>query len=151
MMNRGGQSRKAVALVSEGRRPIGLAPKGRGYHWKQMWRYLINEFPWVDSTHRRWLIETTDQLIELGNIKAFFEEREKAMRKAGKPVALAYLTDDGGKRHPLMIQKQAHLEVVRRLLVSLGASPQSQVRLVTDAQRATESDHPASEYFSDGE
>jgi len=124
-------------VLAGGRTPVGPAPKGSGKVWSEVWRKMIAELPWLDRTHRLYMEEALDIMRQREEVREFFALRKEQMVKQNQHPAAAYLTDDGARRHPLAVQGIALSDAMRKVLTSLGASPQSQMKLVAQVRNAT--------------
>jgi len=112
------------------------------------WRELRDELPWVDYSHRQIFEEAVEVLVECLRLRLFFAKRVKEFKAQGKMEAEAYLTDDGTQKHPLFTMKMAHGTTLRRALAELGATPQSQSRMIATIQeRADPAGESVTNYF----
>jgi len=135
--NRGRSVRMdAPIIMAGGRTPVGPAPQGSGRNWSIVWNKVVGELPWLDKTHRRYLEETFDLMRQREEVRDFFKHRKAQLVKEGRHPAEAYLTDDGGKRHPMAVQWLLVSTELRKALAALGASPHSQVKLISAAGKA---------------
>lgn len=137
--NRNGVEKRAVTTprtvkashLKMSRSPIGNAPKDLAPDERKMWDTIIDECPWVDRSHRRFVRGLALAAARVDRITEYFRKRQVDYKKNGYDVALAYL-DDNGKRHPLMTDLLAAEECLRKALSALGASPAAQVRMLSD-------------------
>jgi len=129
------QTPRDVKPVKSERKPIGKVPDDLGDDEKDMWKTIVSECPWVDSTHRRWVRGLAFAAARVECIAAYFRRRKAEYAERGHDVALAYLSDEG-KRHPLMTELLAAEEGMRKSLTALGASPASQVKMMSDVGEA---------------
>lgn len=136
-------------LVNDSK-PIGRVPNGFDAGEKEMWNAIIKECPWVDMSHRRWVIVLARAAARAECIADYFRQRKAEFAKQGIPVALAYLDDETGKRHQLMTDLLAADEGVRKSLSALGASPASQVKMMSgigDSKTNAKLDERRQSYF----
>lgn len=110
---------------------IGRAPKDLRPSEQRKWNEIIRECPWVNKSHRQWVKGMALTAARVERITDYFNKRQEDYAKRGYDIALAYL-DDNGKRHPLMTDLLAAEEGLRKGLSALGASPASQVRMMSD-------------------
>lgn len=135
---RGIQTPRDAKIVQANRAPIGRAPQDFTPDERDMWNAIVRECPWVDRSHRRWLRVLALSAARVDRITKYFRRRQKEFAAEGEEVALAYLDDDG-KRHPLMTDLLAAEEGLRKGLTALGASPASQVRMMSEVGTARQS------------
>lgn len=121
---------EAAVVLAGSRAPLGKPPQRRGKKWTWLWNRICAECPWLDESHRRYVVSVIDLLLEFEEIHDYFDARKKRMEKEGKLPADAYLTDDGRARHPMAVQRIAVGEALRKALSLLGGTPQSQTRMV---------------------
>ena len=126
--------RDAKSLIKRehsGRTAVGNAPKDFSPSERKAWDTIIKECPWGDSTHRGWLRGYAVSVARVDDITDYFRKRKAEFAKRGEDVALAYL-DDNGKRHQLMTDLFTAEAGLRKALSDIGASPASQVRMMSD-------------------
>ena len=156
----GGQNRprRPAAMVSataHHQSPIGRAPTDFSKTEKAMFNAILAECDYLNNrSYRRWLIMTSRIAVRYEVLVRFFKKRAAELEKEnpGEGEALAYLSNDESKRHPLAIELRSSEDSLRQNFTQLGMSMASQARImssvINSTKEAQERSTLAAKYFS---
>jgi len=139
---------RSIALVGH-TRPLGPSPPGRGAAYKYIWKGLKEQLVWINYSHRQLFAEAVELIYESVQLRDFFTMRTAEFVKEGKHPALAMLDDTEKRPHPLYALKTKNGDDLRKVLNSLGATPGSQVRMLSTVTNKVPDVEPATQDYFD--
>lgn len=116
--------------LAKERKPIGRVPEGWDAAEKKMWYSVVKEFHWLDHTHRRIVASLAKHAARVEFIDNVFRQRKVEFAEQGLPAEGVFLGDDN-KRHPLFIELMNIEKEMRAVLMEIGATPASQMKMMS--------------------
>lgn len=122
--------------------PLGPPPESLTRTEAAVWEEMAAAMPWLDCTHRAVMSDFVRVVINMQEGYAFLKRRKREMRKKGKHVFEANLTDEGTRPHAIVRVMDTHRRAFADYMRQLCATPAAQARaleFITQQAKARQS------------